>query len=156
MRKLFVCSMLLVCACASRPSSDFQSGDAESAIRKAESGFMTAVRGGDVDAMTNLYASNAVLLPPNAPAMPNHDAIHAFWGGMMATASAVDLTLTTSDVQQSGDLAVETGQYVLHLTPKNATTPVNDQGKYLVAWRKVGGQWKMIRDAFSSDLPAPH
>lgn len=35
-------------------------------------------------------------------------------------------------------------------TPKG---PVTDHGKYLVAWKKVKGEWKVGADIFNSDLP---
>jgi ketosteroid isomerase-like protein len=30
---------------------------------------------------------------------------------------------------------------------------VNDRGKYIVIWRKVGGQWKLYRDIFNTNMP---
>ena len=155
MKKLLACSLFVVCACASQPSSDFQSGDAENAIRKANAELMTAFRSGDANAVANVYAADAMVLAANTPAVRSRDAIRTFFTHFLGGAASIDVTLTTSDVQQSGDLAVETGQYVLHITPKNAALPVTDQGKYLVAWRKIEGQWKITRDAFNSDLAAP-
>lgn len=153
MKSLMACSLIVFAACASRPSADFQSGDAENAIRKADAAFSTAARAGDANALADTYAADALLLPPNMPMLRGREAIRAFWSGLLGSASAVDLTLNTTEVQQSGDLAMEMGQYRLHMTPKNATTPVNDEGKFLLAWRKVDGQWKIARDMFSSDMP---
>jgi hypothetical protein len=31
---------------------------------------------------------------------------------------------------------------------------LTDTGKYVVVWRKVGGEWKAAADIFNSDLPA--
>ena len=31
---------------------------------------------------------------------------------------------------------------------------VNDRGKYLEVWKKVGREWKCSFDAYNSDLPA--
>jgi hypothetical protein len=30
---------------------------------------------------------------------------------------------------------------------------VNDRGKYIVIWRKVGCQWKLHRDIFNTNMP---
>lgn len=155
MKYLLVGSLVLFCACASRPSSEFQAGDAESAIRKADAAFEAGARAGDANVLASAYTADAVLFPPNAPMMRGRDAILAFWSAFLGSASNVDLTLTTTDVQQSGDLAVETGQYRLHMTPKTAAAPIIDEGKFLLAWRKVDGQWKIVRDMFNSDLPVP-
>jgi uncharacterized protein (TIGR02246 family) len=150
------CSLLLACACASQPSADFQAGDAEKAIRKADSDFVMAARSGDTTAIVNTYAPDAIVLASNTPMVHGREAIRSFWTGFLGQFASVDFSLTPDDVQQSGDLAVETGRYRANLTPKNATTPVNDEGKYVVVWRKIGGQWKMVRDMFSSDLAPAH
>ena len=42
--------------------------------------------------------------------------------------------------------------YKLAVAPKG--TPQTDAGKYVVVWRKVGGEWKAAADIFNSDLPA--
>jgi uncharacterized protein (TIGR02246 family) len=156
MKTLAACSLLLVCACASRPSSDFQAGDAENAIRKMDSSFAMAARAGDATAMSEAYATDAVVLAPNMPVVRGRDAIRSFWSGYLGQFASFDLSLTPDDVQQSGDLAVETGHYRANMTPKNATAQVNDEGKYVVVWRKIDGQWKLTRDMFSSDLAPAH
>jgi ketosteroid isomerase-like protein len=154
MRRLFIPGILLLAACATQPSGDFQAGDAETAIKRHNAAFGAAVKAGSASDLEALYGDTAVLLPPNMPATRGRAAIGQFWGGMLATGAAT-LELTADDVMQQGDLAVETGRYALVLTPKGATTNVNDNGKYIVVWRKIGGDWKIVRDIYSSDLPAP-
>lgn len=149
-------SLLLLAACASGPSNDFQAGDAEAAIRKADAAFEAGARAGDANVLANTYAADAVLLPPNMPMIRGRDAIHTFWSGLVGGVTSLDVSLNTTDVQQSGDLAVETGTYRLQMTPKNATAAVNDEGKFLIAWRKIDGQWKIVRDMFSSDAAPAH
>lgn len=150
-----ILSLLSACG-SSKVSSDFQPGDAEAGIRRTNAGFQTAMRAGDIDAVMSAYAADAMLLPPNMPGMSGPAAIRQFWSGYLSQGT-VDLTLTTDDIQQSGDLAVETGHYVARLTPKAAgAMPVNDNGKYMVVHRKIGGQWRILRDMFSSDLAPVH
>ena len=55
-------------------------------------------------------------------------------------------------VSTSGDLALDRGTYKLAVAPKG--TAQTDTGKYVVVWRKVGGEWKAAADIFNSDLPA--
>ena len=52
-------------------------------------------------------------------------------------------------VAGSGDLATDRGSYVL-----NIDGAPEDRGKYVVVWKKVGGEWKAFQDIFNSDLPA--
>jgi ketosteroid isomerase-like protein len=92
-------------------------------------------------------------MPPNSPPVTGSDEIRRFWTGFLATGS-INATLTTDDVDQSGDLAVERGRYEMTIVPVNGTAPVHDAGKYVVSWRKINGQWRATNDIFNSSSPA--
>jgi ketosteroid isomerase-like protein len=154
MKKLMTISVLLLAACgSSQMSNDFQSGDAENYIKQANVAFGTAMRTNDMDALVNNYTTDAIVMAPNLPAAHGPGAIRATWTGFLGQFASNDVTLTSDDVQQSGDIAVETGHYMVHVVPKGTTTPVTDSGKYIVVWKKVDGRWKIFRDIFNSDLP---
>ena len=153
MKKLLAISVLLLAACGS--STPMSTGDAESYIKQADVAFGTAMRTNDMDALINNYSMDATLMPPNLPAAHGPSAIRATWSGFLGQFSSNDLTLTPDDVQQSGDLAVETGRYMVHVVPKGTTMQVTDSGKYVVVWKKIDGRWKIYRDIFNSDLPVP-
>ena len=153
MKKLLAISVLLLAACGS--STPMSTGDAESYIKQADVAFGTAMRTNDMDALINNYSMDATLMPPNLPAAHGPSAIRATWSGFLGQFSSNDLTLTPDDVQQSGDLAVETGRYMVHVVPKGTTMQVTDSGKYIVVWKKIDGRWKIYRDIFNSDLPVP-
>ena len=62
----------------------------------------------------------------------------------------IKLATTQLDVQRGS--ASEVGRYELDIQP--GTGPVvHDRGKYIVIWRKVGGQWKLYRDIFNTNMP---
>jgi len=152
MKRLVVIA-ILVSGCAS--SQMMPANDAESAIKQHNVAFATAMRTGDMDAVVNSYTLDAMLMQPNMAAAHGTNEIRSTWTGFLSPFSSADLTLTADDVQQSGDMAVETGRYLVRLTPKGTTTAVSDNGKYVVAWKKVDGRWKIYRDIFNSDLPVP-
>ena len=153
MRRALIVIAMLCAACATRPSSDFQSGDAERVIRRYAADFTNAVNRADVDRIVALYGDSAVLMPPNAPAFHGKDGVRQFWTGFLGIGK-IEGSITTDDVIQSGDVAVERGHYELTITPKGATTSVKDSGKYLIAWQRSDKDWRIERDMFSSDLPA--
>ena len=151
MRKLLAISMLMLAVCVWAQTSN----DAENYIKHSNVAFATAMRTNDIDAMTNTYTADAAFMPPNLPPAHGQNAIRGAWTGFLGQFSSTDVTLTMDDVQQSGDLAVETGHYMAHLVPKGTTTSVTDSGKYVVVWKKIDGRWKIYRDIFNSDLPVP-
>ena len=154
MKRLILVTALALAGCARHMSSDFQSGDAEGAIRKNSQAFATAANSGSIDALVALYGDNAKLLPAGAPMFQGKDGIRQFWSTLLATGKA-HVTLVTDDVLQSGDLAVETGHFDLTITPTATGTggPYQDHGKYVVVWSKLDGQWKIERDIFNSNSP---
>jgi hypothetical protein len=50
-----------------------------------------------------------------------------------------------------GDSAYEVGKYTLG----GEGGQVMNQGKYIVIWKKQGGEWKLYRDIWNTSMPAP-
>jgi quercetin dioxygenase-like cupin family protein len=65
---------------------------------------------------------------------------------------ALTLTPTDIDIAASGELATEAGRYTFKA---GGDQPLDDRGKYLVEYRKVGTQWRIENDIFNSDIPLP-
>ena len=53
-------------------------------------------------------------------------------------------------IESAVGLAYEVGRYAL-----SGQVGDIDHGKYIVVWKKVGGQWKLHRDIFNSDVAPP-
>jgi len=116
-------------------------------IRGLVDTFDSSMRAGNVAGFMALYADDAVLMPPNAPAFNGRAAVQQFWGGLLATGST-DVDLVPDDIQVSGNMAVERGHY-------EVTKPFRDSGKYVVVWRKRAGKWLITHDIFNSNLTPP-
>jgi ketosteroid isomerase-like protein len=61
------------------------------------------------------------------------------------------VTLTTVEVQGCGDTAWEVGRY----TVPGEGGKVLDTGDYVVIWKREGGEWKLHRDIWTTNTPAP-
>lgn len=146
MKSCFAVLSLLLAACASTTAND----DAAPAIAGRNTGFVAGAKAGNAAQMMTIYADDAVLMPPGAPAQRGKQAIGAFWTQFL-TAGAADVRLTTEKVVQSCDLATEAGHFDLTIVPKSGA-PIHDIGKYVVTWRRIGGEWRVIYDVFNSDL----
>ena len=143
---LLLCSSLVVLA---SPSPRAQSGDVRAAIEAANAKFGAAWGKKDAVALTALYTANATMLPPGVPRVTGSEAILEFWKAAMAGAPPA-AKLTSTEVEAHGDTAHEVGTYQMFA----ADGKVIETGKFIVVWKREGGQWKLHRDIWNSDMPA--
>lgn len=106
----------------------------------------------DGAAMANLYAEDAVLMPPGAPAVTGRAGIQTFLGEDSAKTKAAGLTIKNTSVTGSGvdgDIGWLSGTY----TVVDASGATIDSGSYLSVHRRANGSWPYIRDIWNSDRP---
>jgi len=121
----------------------------EKAVRNADAAWSIAAGSKDVDKTVSFYADDAVVLPPNEPAVASKDGIRNMWKGFLDSVTEISWKATRVEVAKSGDMACVTGTY--ETTGKDGT---KDRGKYCEVWeKKSDGTWKCGTDMFSSDLP---
>ncbi len=121
----------------------------QDAITAANQQFMKAFNSGDAAGIARLYTDNGQVLPPNSDAITGHQGIQSFWQGAMDMGIA-NATLESTEVIAQDNGAYEVGRYTLAAS----NGQVLDRGKYLVIWHREGGQWKLHRDIWNSNLPA--
>jgi ketosteroid isomerase-like protein len=125
-------------------------GADEKAVRDADAEWSKAAGSKDLDKAVSYYADNAIVLPPNEPAVTSKDGIRNMWKSLIDSVTDVSWKATRVEMAKSGDIAVLTGTY--EMTMKDGT---KDRGKYCEVWeKKADGKWKCGTDMFSSDLPA--
>lgn len=122
-------------------------------IRELGSAWVAAVGAKDIAAIQNFYAPDAQFLAPNAPPAQGRQAIGEGWRGLVQLPGLVmTFGATRIEVSESGDLAYDVGSYALGFDSESGR--VNDNGKYVVVWKKVDGEWKAVVDIFNTNLPA--
>jgi len=106
----------------------------------------------DADAMAKLYAEDALLMPPGAPAVTGRPAIKAFLGADAAKSKSDGMSLKNDKITGafvSGDTGWISGTY----TVTDASGKTIDSGSYLSVHRKTNGAWLYVRDIWNSDRP---
>jgi uncharacterized protein (TIGR02246 family) len=129
-------------------------GEARQAINAANARFVEAVKRGDTTtAIVENYTDDAIVMAPGTEAWRGREAVRKGFAGMTVAAPVKQFSLKTDDVIVAGDLAVESGTYEMTVQPRGGRE-AKDKGKYVVVWRRQGdGSWKIVRDAFNSDMP---
>jgi uncharacterized protein (TIGR02246 family) len=150
-KSFYLLAAAITAACATTPRVDVASEEA--AIRARSRQLVQAVTSKNADAAAAVYATDATFMAPNMPAVTGQAAIRGFWAETVAMPNvALTITPTDIDIARSGDLATEVGTYTF---TAGGPQPVNDRGKYVVEYRKVGTEWKIENDIFNSDMPMP-
>lgn len=98
------------------------------------------------------YTEDAIIFPPNAPALKGHEAI---LGLIQALPPMSDYKQETQEIVGFGDFAYDRETYSVTITPPGLPA-YKDTGNITWIWRKqADGLWKLWREIWNSDLPAP-
>lgn len=129
-------------ACAPSTEAD------EAAIREANKKWLEAIAAKDAKAVSQIYAEDGQMMPPNAPKAVGREALEKAWAGFFGL-PGMSLTFETEKFvfAKSGDLAVDIGTY------KFAAGGQTETGKAVVTWTKRDGKWLVLTDTFNSDAP---
>lgn len=107
------------------------------------------VLAGDFEGMLELYADDAVVMPPNHPVVRGKDELLSF---MRSFPKVTRAEFRVDEVDGYGDVAYVVGRYSMTLEPDGAPGPVDDEGKYIeIRRRQPDGSWRLARDIFNSD-----
>lgn len=135
------------------PQAQARRADARTEIPALNAKLTAAYNAGHPETMAQAYAPDAVVMPPNGPAIRGAKAIADWWNGGWQ-AGMRHLALATTEVYAEGNLATETGTYALDMPLAEGGAPVHDSGKYIVLWkRSPTAGWQLFRDIFNSDIP---
>ena len=157
MKRVFVVAFLalavVAAGCTQAPKQDVAADKAKLEADAVNTWFDHFSKG-DSDSVANLYAEDAVAMPPNAPAVSGRAAIKSFLGQMIAQTRGAKMSLknggvTGSDV--SGDMGWVSGAYSV----VDSTGATVDTGKFLSVHHRVNGAWLYVRDTWNSDMPMP-
>ena len=122
------------------------------AIRALSARWLAAADQRDAAGVAAFYADDGAFLAPNAPAAMGRDSVRAVWATLFATPGlALAWSASSVQVADATDLAYEMGSYTLGLDGPNGR--VEDDGKYLVVWRKTAAGWQVAADMFNSSRP---
>jgi uncharacterized protein (TIGR02246 family) len=152
MRKthLVLGAFLSTAGCAARTSP----ADEEAAIRQSITETENRMRAGDQAAIAAMFTENAVMLPPNEPALNGRAAIQAWGENMFSAVKMIDGKITPDGIRVAGDWASGHGTWSMTLAAGRDT--IRDTTRWILEWeRQPDGKWLISRDIWNSAKPLP-
>lgn len=123
----------------------------DQAVRAHMNRYLELLKNRDANAIAMFFTDDGVVMPPGQPPAQGRDAVRQFWQST-AKSSDVAVSFQPEETQVSGDFAVDRGNY--RLKGKVNGKPVEQIGKYVVIWKKVGDDWKVATDIWNTDRAA--
>lgn len=120
------------------------------AVDRIREQHIAAVNAGDAEAATNLFASDAVFLPPGQPALKGLAGIRGWMTHLFAHFHVQGFRLEPGGGESHGDVMIEHGSWSATLNAKQRAASVPAGGTYLTVYaRLTNGDVRMIRDTFN-------
>ena len=164
-RAMWLCTAAaLLVACTSRESPKQAQARMEkeseaftaavSPIAKRYSGWVAA---GQADSIASIFTEQGRQMYPNEPAAVGRAAIKLNEARSAATMTS-KLAIRGESYMASGPLGIERGSFTFEGrakpgAPKGMPAVISDDGKYLIHWHNVNGQWRMVELIFNSNRP---
>lgn len=128
----------------------FNIDSVKAAIAASNIVFGASFATGDSVAFANCYTSDGCIYNSNMPKICGTEGIRSFLS--IGYKSGIrNVVLITEEVTGGKEVVVETGKYEVFVE-NNVSV---EKGKFVVAWKKENGKWKMHRDIWNSDAPPP-
>jgi len=128
----------------------FQDENIKAEIRASMSQSVSAFEQGDLEGILRVYAPDAVVLPPNSPAVQGIPAIRQLWKSLLA-AGYRNAAFQFDQIMHWGDIALVIGRYTVQIFTVPGVLEV-DRGRYVAHWRRTAdGLYRVTLSLWSSD-----
>jgi uncharacterized protein (TIGR02246 family) len=139
---------LTACAGAGSATNDSASmQDDQVKVAAVRDAFAAAFNANDAAGVAALYASDGMSQPNMQPTAQGIDGILAGYKGLFDAYTVTGMTITSTKVEISGNLAYDIGTFRFTGVPKAAGDTLKADGRYVVILRKdASGTWKVVAD----------
>jgi ketosteroid isomerase-like protein len=109
---------------------------------------------GDINAIADLFADDAILLPPNDTTLHGKDEIRSWWGEYFNFFRVTSSVERERELTVAGDQAFDRTAFSVTIVPKQGGPKIVDDIRSLIVWRlDPSGSWKITRQIWNSTKP---
>ena len=148
----WLAALLVVTACQETPEQaqarvQSETEAARPLIQQQLGRYVRGASMGNADSLLAVYTADAIIMPPNRPALTTRDQQRAAF----AAVGPYQVTFATHSLVVNGDIAIERGMWQATMSPPGSTMVMSRDGKYLAHWHRVNGEWLMAEHIWNDD-----
>lgn len=125
-------------------------------INKASEEFVAAAKANDTEGLVSLYATDAVLMPPNEPLSKGSEGVRTWMQSFFDQFTMEDFNISAQEVVVTGDWAFRRGTFAMTVSPAAGGEQLQNVGKFIDIWqRQSDGSWEIYWNIWNSDNSPP-
>jgi ketosteroid isomerase-like protein len=122
-------------------------------LAKIREAWVQDLRTKQLEPILKFYAPDAVFLQPTGERITGSAALRTLFQGIMATFNS-DLTLHSQNLETSGDLAYDSGDFQETLTTIATGAKITSKGSYVMIFkRQLNGSWQIVQQVWTGTPP---
>jgi ketosteroid isomerase-like protein len=122
-------------------------------LAKIREAWVLDLRAKQLEPILKLYAPDAVFLQPNGERITGSAALRTLFQTIMATFNS-DLILHSQNLETSGDLAYDSGDFQETLTTIATGAKITAKGSYIIIFkRQPNGSWQIVQHVWTGTPP---
>ncbi|MGA8143921.1 MAG: DUF4440 domain-containing protein [Candidatus Acidiferrales bacterium] len=123
-------------------------------LAKIREAWVQDLRTKQLEPILKFYAPDAVFLQPDGERITGSAALRTLFQNIMATFNS-DLTLHSRNLETSGDLAYDSGDFEETLTTVASGAKINSKGSYIIIFKRLPkGGWQIVQHVWTGTPPA--
>jgi ketosteroid isomerase-like protein len=123
------------------------------ALAKIREAWVQDLRTKQLEPILKFYASDAVFLQPTGERLTGSAALRTLFQTIMSTFNS-DLILHSQNLETSGDLAYDSGDFQETLTTIATGAKITSKGSYIIIFRRqASGSWQIVQQAWTGTAP---
>ena len=120
-------------------------------MEKVSRQWLDSYANGDLDGIMALMHPDSIVMPHNQPTSAGLAEVRAFFGSRVGR-PGVSFVDNLEEIRINGTWALVLGTFEVKVTREEGAEPVVvHNGRYLVVYEKVDGEWLMLRDMDNLD-----
>ena len=137
--KLLLLTYLVLFFASCTKKNTITNDDIKQIIVKTNDTVRTTLKNGDPNYVINLHTQDAIQFLPNGTEVVGIVALRTFYEKIARL--GIDIKSTTLSIEKLSDNTVfEVGTFT-----STSKTGVQSLGKYIIIWKKIGGNWKIFK-----------